>query len=487
MDRYLQISPHRHPGDANAGGSFGPELKFAGYDHVVIKGKAEKPVYLFIDDDEVQIRKADHLWGKDTWETDKIIKQESSGDREIQIAYIGPAGENLARIACVMSNLTRAAGSTGQGAVMGSKNLKAIAVRGTKGIRVAHPEEFTKAVKNAYKSIVSDELNYESLRKYGTPVLVNLLNATGSFSYRNMQEGYMEEADKISGETLLDTYVVGHKACFGCIIGCGRVCVVKDGEYRGAYGEKLEYTALATFGGTCANSNLASIIYENKLCNQYGLDTIRTGLAIAWSMECYQRHLITTKDTGGIELEWGDHHVMDDLIHKMARREGFGDVLADGSVFAAKKMDKGLKYAFIHGCDMRSRMGGALSYCTSTRGSDHLRGMPLIEQYGMFPKETYEELYGISEIGDMGSRVGKAPLVIWNENLCAVADALEICKFPTAWLEVFKGLRFKEFAELFSATSGIRSMANDMMKVGERIYNLERAYCIREGMTRKGR
>ena len=230
-------------GDANAGGSFGPELKFAGYDHVVIKGKAEKPVYLFIDDDQVHIRKADHLWGKDTWETDKIIKQEL-GDREIQIAYIGPAGENLARIACVMSNLTRAAGKTGQGAVMGSKNLKAIAVRGTKGITVAHPEEFIRVVRKAREAIMSDELNYDSLRKLGTTVLVSLLNATGTFGYKNMQDGYMENADKISGETLLEKYVVRHKACFGCMIGCGRVCVVNDDEYKGVYGEKMEFASL---------------------------------------------------------------------------------------------------------------------------------------------------------------------------------------------------------------------------------------------------
>ena len=477
-------------GDANAGGNFGPELKFAGYDHLVIKGKAKKPVYLFIDDDEVQIRKADHLWGKDTWETDRIIKDEI-GDREIQIAYIGPAGENLVRIACVMSNLTRAAGKTGQGAVMGSKNLKAIAIRGTKDISVAHPKNFIRAVKKAREAIMSDELNYNSLRKLGTTVLVNLLNSTGTFGYKNIQDGYMEDADKISGETMLEKYVVRHKACFGCIIGCGRVCVVNEGEYKGVYGEKMEYATLQSFGGCCANSNLASIVYENKLCNKYGLDTIRTGVAIAWAMECYQRGIITTKDTGGIKLDWGDHHVIDDLIEKIARREGFGDLLADGSVIAAKRLGKGLKYA-LHmkgnpqkGNDMRSRMGGALCFFTSTRGADHLRGMPLIEQYGLYPMETYQELYGISEMGDMSSRVGKAPLVIWNENLCAVADALEICKFPTAWLEIFKGLKFKEFAELFTAATGIKATEKDMMKVGERIYNLERAYNIREGITRK--
>lgn len=477
-------------GDANAGGNFGPELKFAGYDQVVVKGRAEKPVYIFIDDDEVQIKKADNLWGKDTWQTDRMIK-EDIGDREIQIAYAGPAGENLAKIACVMSNLSRAAGKTGQGAVMGSKNLKAIAIRGTKGITVAHPKEFLEAIEKARKFIISDELNYNSLRKYGTTVLVNLLNSTSSFGYKNMQDGCMADADKISGETLFDKYVVRHKACFGCIIGCGRVCVVTDDEYKGTYGEKMEYATLQSFGGSCANSNLGSIIYENKLCNQYGLDTIRTGVTIAWAMECYQRRIITTKDTGGLKLEWGDHHLINDLIGKIARREGFGDLLADGSVIAAKKLGRGLKYAFNmlgnpqKGNDMRSRMGGALCFFTSTRGSDHLRGMPLIEQYGMFPIETYQELYGISEMGDMDSRVGKAPLVIWNEHLCAVADALEICKFPTAWLEVFKGLKFKEFAELYSAATGISATEKDMMKVGERIYNIERAYNVREGITRK--
>jgi aldehyde:ferredoxin oxidoreductase len=374
---------------------------------------------------------------------------------------------------------------------MGSKNLKAIAVRGSKDIAVARPKEFTRIVQKAREAIMSDELNYDSLRKLGTTVLVSLLNGTGTFGYKNMQEGYMENVDEISGETLLEKYVVRHKACFGCIIGCGRVCVVNDGEYKGVYGEKMEFASLQALGGDCANSNLGSIVYENKLCNQYGLDAIRTGVTVAWAMECYQRGIITAGDAGGMELEWGDHHVINDLIGKMARREGFGDVLADGSVFAAKKLGKGLKYAFNmlgnpqKGNDMRSRMGGALCFFTSTRGSDHLRGMPLIEQYGVFPIETYQQLYGISEMGDARSRVGKAPLVVWNEHLCAIADALEVCKFPTAWLEVFKGLKFKEFAELFSAATGIKATERSMMKVGERIYNVERAYNVREGITRK--
>lgn len=477
-------------GDANAGGFWGPELKFAGYDHIVIKGRAKTPVYLWIDDDVVEIKRAAHIWGRDTWETDKILKQET-GDQEVQVASIGPAGENLVRFACVINNLTRAAGKMGMGAVMGSKNLKAIVIRGTQGIRIAHPKAFEKVVEKARESIFSDELNYMSLRRFGTPILVNLLNAVGSLGYRNMQDGYWEEADKISGGTLLEKYVVRHKGCFGCVVQCGRVCVVKEGEYKGTYGEKMEYAPLQSIGASCGNSDLASLIYANKLTNLYGMDGIRVGVTIAWAMECYQRGIITTKDTGGIKLEWGDHHVIIELIEKIARREGFGDLLAEGSVIAAKKLGKGEEFAFhakgnpLKGNDMRSRMGGALSFFTSTRSGDHLRGMPLIEQYGRLPPEKYQELYGISEVGDMASRVGKAALVIWNEHLCAVADALEICKFPTAWLMIFKGLKFKEFAELFSAVTGIDTNEKDMMKVGERIYNLERAYNVREGITRK--
>ena len=476
-------------GDANSGGFWAPELKYAGYDHIVIKGLSSEPVYLWIDDDCVEIRNAKHLWGLDTWQTDKAIKQEI-GDNDIQIACIGQAGENLVRYACIINNLARAAGRTGMGAVMGSKRLKAIAVRGSKDVRIAKPKEFEKAIEKAKESIKSDE-GYEPLRRYGTPLLVNLLNEVGSLGVKNMQEVSSDEADKVSGETLLEKYVVRHKGCFGCMIQCSRFYSVQEGEYKNTYAEKLEYAPLQALGPSCGNFNLASIVYANKLINMFGMDGITVGVTIAWAMECYEKGLITKEDTDGLDLSWGNHKAIIELIEKIAKREGFGKLLAEGSVIASEKLGKGKEYAFHmkrnphKGNDMRSRRGGALAFVTATRGSDHLRGMPLIEQYGHFSPEFYQELYGIKEVGDMTSTIGKAPLVIWNENLCALTDAIGMCKFPTAWLLVFKGIRFKQFAEIFSAATGVSMDEAEMIKVGERIYNVERAFNVREGITRK--
>jgi len=477
-------------GDANSGGFWGPELKFAGYDHIVVKGRAKEPVYLWVDDDQVEVRRGTHLWGKDTWETDKAIKQET-GDNSIQVACIGPAGEKLVRFACAVNNLSRAAGRTGMGAVMGSKNLKAIAVRGTKEISIARPKAFEKAAKEIREQIHSDPY-YKMLRNLGSNLLVITLNRVGNLGYRNSQSGTWDEAMKVSGEALLEKYVVRHKSCFGCGIQCSRYYLVQDGEYKGTKGEGPEYNTIQAFGPSCGNADLASILYANNMCNKLGLDTISAGNAIAWAMECYQRKILTKEDTGGIELDWGDHNTINELIEKIGRREGFGDILAEGTLKAAMKLRKGKEYV-IHskgnpwtGSDQRSKKGGVLAYITSTRGADHLRGLPCAEEaITVLSPEVYQKLYGIEKIGDPTSTVGKAPLVIWNENLCAVADALEICKFSTAWFLVFRGARFKELSELFSAATGIDMNEKDMVKVGERIINVERAFNVREGISRK--
>lgn len=460
-------------GDANSGGFWGPELKFAGYDHIVVRGRAKEPVYLWIDNDAIEIRKAAHLWGADTWETDKALKQEI-GDDDIQVTCIGPAGERLVRFACVINNLARAAGRTGMGAVMGSKNLKAIAVRGNKDIEVARPRLFDKAVERVVEGIQSSPM-YEIYRRFGTTFLVMAMNEVGNLGYRNSRSGTWERADEVGGEAFLEKYAIKHKGCFGCRVSCSHYWAILEGEYGGTRGEGAEYNTIQSFGPSCGNANLASILYASNLVNKLGIDSITAGMAIAWAMECYERGIITAKDTDGIELEWGDHRVIIELLRKIASREGFGDLLAEGPLKAARTLHKGEDYV-LHvkglpppGNDLRSKKGGALSFVTSSRGADHLRGLPVVESRSIDPTST----------------VGKASLVIWNEHLCAVADSLEICKFVTAWALVSSEIRFKEFSELFSAATGIDADEGDIVKVGERIINVERAFSVREGVSRK--
>ena len=474
-------------GDANSGGFWAPELKYAGYDHIVIRGRADKPVYLWIDDEHVEIKDARGLAGKDTWETADIIK-EHLGDDDIQVTCIGPAGERLVRFASIINNLSRAAGRTGVGAVMGSKKLKAIAVRGSKAVKIADPKAFERAVEDSLK-LVYNASNYETYRNLGTTCLVTILNEQGAIGYKNCQAGTWEKAHEISGETLLQKYVVRHKGCFGCRIQCSRYYEVPKGEYAGTAGEGPEYANLQALGASCANSDLASILYANNLANKLGLDAITAGVTIAWAMECYEKGIISKRDTGGIELEWGDSHLIVALLKMIAEREGFGNVLAEGPLRAAEKLGGQEYVVHVKGMpihqDQRTRKGCALAHATSSRGGDHLRGIPIIEQFANIPPNAHQTLYGISEVGHAYSTVGKAQLVIWNEHLCAVADSLEICKFATAWNMPLTGPRFGDFAKLLSAATGVSMNETEIVRAGERIVNTERLFNVREGIARK--
>src|SRR3990172_11191784 len=324
------------------GAHWSHKLKLAGFDFLVVTGKAPEPVYLWIDDGRVEIRKARHIWGKDARTTNKMVKDEI-GDYEIDVAVIGPAGEKLVTGANVMATLGHSA-SYGMGAVMGSKNLKAVAVRGGRDIRIAHPGRYAHFWQQAMDDIMHDPVAMGSGMRMGTTSLLTTANELGELTNRNFQGGVFEGADKISGERLIETYLVKTRGCSPCPICCDRFSVVKEGQFEGTWVSGPEYATLGSFGSKLGNDNLASILRANELCDLYGLDLYFVGDAIAFSMELYEKGIITREDADGLELTWGNVDAMLALIEKIGRREGFGALLAEGATHAARKIGKGAEY-----------------------------------------------------------------------------------------------------------------------------------------------
>ncbi|MFZ5634610.1 MAG: aldehyde ferredoxin oxidoreductase family protein [Bacillota bacterium] len=473
-------------GDANAGGHWAPELKYAGFDHIVIEGRAQRPVYLFISDGRGEIRDASHLWGKDTWETTELIREEL-GDPEVKVACIGPAGENLVKFACVISERTRAAGRTGMGAVMGSKNLKAIAVRGTGPVQIARPQEFGEAALKIHRTLRYDWPAYEGMSTQGTAGLVAAGLAIGWLPVRYFRSTVFPP-DAVSGETLVKKYKVQSVGCFGCPVHCSHYYAVREGAYRGTTGEGPEYETIVAVGPKCGIGELDAILYMTNLVNRYGLDSIDTGNAIAILMDLKERGFISDRDADGLDLTWGRTETAIALIHKIARREGIGDLLAEGSLKTAQKYGPAAEAGVWHikglgniSVEMRALKGANLGYATSTRGLDHLRGMCVPEEVQL-PPEAGEALYGIPEIGDPDTYARKAEGVVWLEKFTASAGASGICLFNTAWICAPLGPR--ELAELLTAATGVDYSEDRIFKAGARIYNLERAFLAREGITR---
>ncbi len=475
-------------GDANSGGHFAPGLKWAGFDHVVFQGKADHPVYLWIDDDKVEIRKAEHLWGKNTWETEHIIKEEL-GDPMVEIASIGPAGENLVRFACVMNDLYRAAGRTGMGAVMGSKNLKAVAVRGSKGVKVADVKGYKTFCKEFLERLLKNPY-YSMTSTYGTPDITVPANVYGMLGVRNgRQTGEFEGIDEISHETLKKKYFKQSRACFGCPIHCAHWFEIKEGPYAGETGVGVEYGCVGAWGPLCGNSYAPVFFRANNLCNQYGLDVINCGELVAVAIDWFESGLISEKDTEGISLTWGNHESMIKILHKIAKKEGFGAVLAEGPVRAAKIVGKGAENFISHAKghqysidDARAFRGFELNNALSTRGADHLRGLPPSEWMGLTPAEA-EELVGSAKAADPLTYEGKAVAVQFAQRICTLADSLEVCKFCTKWLASEMG--FKDMATFFSLATGVAKDEKEMKDAADRIYITERAFLVREGITRK--
>ncbi|MEM2703533.1 MAG: aldehyde ferredoxin oxidoreductase family protein [Candidatus Bathyarchaeia archaeon] len=478
-------SPLGFLGDSSCGGHWAAELKYAGYDHIIIWGRAKHPVYLCIQDGSAELRDAKHLWGMDTWETQAAIREEL-GDEETQIACIGQAGENLVRIANVRTGLKHAAGRTGTGAVMGSKNLKAIAVRGTGSIKIADPEGFMNCVKKAHQRV--EDLKYilgaKSPRGGTYGALWFTHNEASMLAHKHQQSGYWEEADKLDPKIFHEKYKVKMRGCFACPVACTPFYVVKDDPHGGLSGEGPEFEHFASFASSPANADLLKVLKACNLSDRFGIDCDSCGRIISFAMELYQRGIISEKDVG-FPLEWGDGDAVIKLVEIISKRQGFGDILAEGEVRAAKRIGRGAeKYVLaVKNLEqhepLRSITGHALAQSTSTRGSDHLRSSYHAER-DMDPEEARK--FGFNP--DPLSYESKASGVIFYEHNAALADMLGFCKFFSPWLSIHY-IDADLMAELFSTATGVKMDSATLLKAAERVYNVERAFIVREGAKRE--
>jgi aldehyde:ferredoxin oxidoreductase len=446
--------------DSNSGGHWGAELKFAGIDAIVIRGRAERPVYLWVHDGEAELRDASDLWGLGTHATtDAILKQ--VGDSRARVACIGPAGERLVRIAAIINDKYRAAGRGGVGAVMGSKHLKAIVVRGTKPPKIADERSFGIYVRECQKLLKEDPVTGTALPTYGTAILVNIINEHGIYPTRNFQTGVFPTADRTSGETIAETILVRKKGCFACPIACGRVTKVEELE-----GEGPEYETIWAFGAQCGIDDLTAIVKANNLCNDLGLDTISMGNTIGCAMELSEKGKLDGP-------RFGDARAIVELTRATAMREGLGDKLAEGSARLARdcglpELSMSVKGLELPAYDPRGVQGQGLAYATSNRGGCHLRA------YMIGP-----EILGVPKLIERFSTSGKAEMVIISQNLCAAVDSLVLCRFSMFALDAV------QYSKLLTAATGIEFTDEDLMTVGERIWNLERLFNLREGFSAK--
>jgi len=454
---------------SNSGGFWGTELKKAGYDMIIVEGKAPKPVYLWITEDKVEIKDAARLIGKDTSETTDKIIEGLGGDKQIKVACIGPAGENLVKFACVINDKARAAGRTGVGAVMGSKNLKAIAVRGHKRAPIANKDKLKEVLKVTMNKIKTNGVTSQGLPKYGTMVLNHIIDEHGLYPTKNFQTGVFEGVDKVSGEKLAETYLVKNKACYGCPIGCGRVTKLPDVEE----GEGPEYETSWAFSADCDIDDLAAVTKANYICNKMGLDTISTGTTIACAMELYEKGYLKKEEfEGEPKLKFGNTEALLYYSETIALRKGLGDKLAEGSYEFAKahghpELSMSVKKQDLPAYDPRGAQGHALEYATSNRGGCHVRG------YLISP-----EILGSPEKLDPFATEGKAQWVKTFQDLTAVVDSEGLCLFTTF------PLRAEDYANLLSAVTGFEYNAEEVLKAGERIWNLEKLWNLKVGLTK---
>ena len=478
-------------GSSNMGGFFAPELRWAGFDHLVIKGKASGPVYLWINDGEIEIRDATDLWGEDIPTTQTLIREELN-DPEIQALCIGVAGENLVRFANVMTGVKNAAGRTGMGAVMGSKNLKAIAARGTMDIEIRFPEEALENNARLMEHIASTKFA-QIMQKWGTMFIYGVTNTTGLVRVQNFQLNQQVGGDVESEH--IEEHALGTEGCYGCIIHCRHKYRVPEGPYAGAYAEGPEYTSQGAFGMMVGCNSFETILVGNHLVNKYGIDTLETGSLIAWAMELYEKGILTDEDTDGLKLEWGNDEAVFEMIERIAQRKGLGDILAEGPLRAAEKIGQdSLKYCIhvkgmsnLHS-DERPTPSLALGIATSSRGADHLRSRPAIDLYHL-PESLLRKIYGGPKpydgplSSDYASYEGKARMVLWQEMLYEAVDCTGVCKFHSIFLSP-NLIGFEELSKLIYLNTGLEFTPEEIWDIADRAYTVERLFNIREGLTR---
>jgi aldehyde:ferredoxin oxidoreductase len=465
-------------GMALSGGHFPAELKFAGYDALIVEGKSEAPILLVIKDGDVKFKPAKKIWGMKTLDAQQIIKNDLK-DQNYRVACIGPAGENLLKIASII-NEWRAVGRKGLGAVMGSKNLKAIAIRGTGKVAVADKEKLKAARGNFTKAMKESEVLYPAFSKMGTPMVVDHTCTMGIFPTKNYSAtGQYDPMDKIGVEVQM-TRNVGSEHCYGCPVGCSQLKLAKEKPYAGILTEGPEFETMYSFGGVTGVENIDAIIAADRLADELGFDTISSGVTVAFAMELYEKGILTKADTGGLELNFGNHEAMVALLNQMAYREGFGAVLADGSKEAARKIGKGSeKYAMqvkgleLPAYDVRGAKAHGLNYATAFTGADHCRGYAFQEIFGIpIPKEV-----------DRFSVEGKGALTMWNQDLrTATTDAPTMCGFLMDM--AVPAIAAQNTASLMEAVTGLAFTPEQVQIVGERINNLARVFNTRAGLTR---
>jgi aldehyde:ferredoxin oxidoreductase len=471
-------------GRSEAGGYFGPELKFAGFDAVVIFGKAPKPVYLYIKDAQVEFRSATQLWGLNNWETLKGIEEEL-GDNKVRVASIGPAGEKLVRFACISNDMEHFNGRTGMGAVMGSKNLKAIAVRGTKMLEAAELVK-VQEVSQWQRTYIRDHPPAVFMSTSGTPGVLKNLNAAGILPTRNFSEGVFEGAEKINWDAYKEEIFKGKGTCWMCMVACKRRVVSDDSKYplHARWGGP-EYEALGSMGSQIGNDNLKALARGNQLCNQLGLDVISAGNLVAFVMECFEKGILTAADTGGREVCWGDADAVLWLIEQIASRQGIGDILAEGVKTAAERIGRGAEaYAFhIKGSDLpmhdgRGKIGMALGFALSSTGPDH----------GETPHDPIFQGDGYKFLAPLGLPEPVKPLELdaakvrffyLGQKAFGLNNLLCLCNFASVPVH---GLTFEKLVEAVRAITGWNTNLYEMLKAVDRSLAMARMFNVREGV-----
>jgi aldehyde:ferredoxin oxidoreductase len=476
-------------GDGHSSGHWGAVLKSAGYDMLLLQGAAEKPVYLWIDNDRVELRDAAPLWGRATMETDRVLR-ETLGS-EIGTLVIGPAGEKRVRLAGIFSDgIMGTFARTGLGAVMGSKNLKAVAARGNRDVGIDNVEAFRKAYQD-YLRVISVDPYVPPATKYGTARFMYHRVKFGIHGAKNWRLGDFDWKP-LDPEVFRSDYQIKASACPMCPVRCRREYRIPGGKYAGTV-TKLEWETIARCM-TCGVNDPEAVIYFSHLCNQYGLDVEGVGDTVAFAMECYEKGLLTDKETEGLPLRFGDADALHELTRRIAFREGLGDLLAEGSLRAARSIGRGaeqfamqVKGSEMSAGDPRGMPVRAVSYATSTRGSDHLRSNPYVEE--LITPEEGREFFGSPEAADIFQGVkGKGRLLAWSENLVTIGDLLGLCKFAYYRSASFSYLREKgvELATRFyNACNGTKLSEEEMLRAGERSFNVEKAFNAREGAGRE--
>jgi len=467
-------------GQSNSGGFFGPALKWSGYDGVIFEGVSPQPVYLLILDGKAELRQAHHLWGLTVPESDDQLQAEIG--QPVTVACIGPGGENLVRYAAIMNNKHRAAGRTGMGAVMGSKRLKAVVCGGKQHIPLYDSGGFMK-VTQRQREFMDESILKISFEAFGTNVIADMVNIRGGYPTRNWQSGTFEQIENVNGQAMTDQVLVEGVRCFACPVACGRGTEIREGKWKGAHGEGPEYETTDTLGAMCGVDDLNAITMANYRCNEYGLDTISTGATIAFAMECYQRGILKDDQTGGVALEFGNADLVVDLVERIARRDGIGDLLAEGTRRMSERLGSGsehfamqVKGLELPAYDPRAAKITGLAYVTALRGGDHMNGYIQAPTFIDIPFMIVDD----STIRDPLIVDPKdARVLIDMENALSVLDALGGCKFMGILLSA------GEIVDLVKTATGWDFSLEEFRKCGDRLQTMARAYCVREGLRRE--